>query len=98
MKDLHAGRMPGEHERLVEGGVAAADDADLSSCKEGAVAGGAMGHALAEKFLLAGDSQGAQRRAGGDDDRARPQPLARAVDDAVAAARFESFDSVEHEL
>src|SRR5262245_43651657 len=57
-----------------------------------------MRYTFAEKSLLAGDSERTQRRPGGDASRRRPQRLARAVHDAVDAARFEPLDGVEHEL
>ncbi len=56
-----------------------------------------MRHALAEQSLSAGDGQRAQSRAGGDDDRGRPQALARSTHDAIIAVRLQPFDAIEHE-
>ena len=74
-------REAGQVGRLLERGVAAADDRDLLVAEEEAVARGAGGHAAAAQPRLALEPQPHRRRAGRDDDRlglvldaARPDP------------------------
>ncbi len=97
MQDRDARGVRGKHQRLVERGIAAADDAHLLSREERPVARGTVRHALAEQFLGAGDGQPTQSRAGGDDDGGSPQALARSSHDAMVAVRLEPFDAVDEE-
>ncbi len=59
----------GEVERLLDGGIAAADHRDLLVLVEEPVAGGAGGHALAHELLLRLQPQVLGAGAGGDDQR-----------------------------
>ncbi len=72
----------GEEERLLHGGVAAADDGDLLAGGEEAVACGAGADAVADERLLAGQAEPAGAGAGGDDERA-------GVDGLLAGAEVE---------
>jgi hypothetical protein len=63
---------PAEERRLLQRGVAAADDRDVLVAEEEAVAGGAPGHAVAGQPLLAGHVELPVGRTCGEDDGARP--------------------------
>src|SRR6516162_11796060 len=52
MHERDLGRKIGEKQRLLDGGIAAADHQDVLAAIEKAVAGGAGGNAIAAKFLL----------------------------------------------
>ena len=67
--DRDLGRELGEEDRLLERGVAAADDRDRLLAEEEAVTGGAGGDAVPEQPLLRREAEHAGGRAGGDDHR-----------------------------
>jgi hypothetical protein len=71
---VHDGDLVGEareERRLFHGGIAAADDGDVVTAEEIAVARGAGGHAVAHERALRRQSQEPRRSAGGDDDGLR---------------------------
>mmetsp|Transcript_92230 Transcript_92230/g.257683 ORF Transcript_92230/g.257683 Transcript_92230/m.257683 type:complete len:255 (-) Transcript_92230:784-1548(-) len=70
--ELHGGADPGEHERLLHGGVAAADHGAGPVSEQVAVAGRAAGHAVAAVLVLALGPQPPAVRPRGDYDRGRP--------------------------
>ncbi len=59
----------GEVHGLVAGGVPASDDEHPLGLEEGAVAGGAVGNAVARQLRLPGDAEAVVHGAGGKDDR-----------------------------
>ena len=62
----------GEEHRLLDGGVAAADDGDVVVPEEEAVAGGAGRDAVAEQLAPRREAEHQGLGAGGDDDRLGP--------------------------
>ena len=86
---MHDGHRPGElgqERRLLDGGVAAADDHDVLVAEEEPVAGGTPGHAVAGEALLVRQAELAVGRAHGQDDRAGPVDGALAVGDGLDRA------------
>ena len=71
--DGDGGRELGEEDRLLERGVAAADDRDRLLPEEEAVTRRAGGHAVAEQLLLGGQAEHAGLGAGRDDHRPAPE-------------------------
>ena len=69
MDQRHLGGEVGEVERLLDGGVAAADDHDLLAAEEEAVAGGAGRDAEALELLARRQAEPLRLGAGGDDQR-----------------------------
>ena len=67
MEQVDLGREAGQVGRLLERGVAAADDGDLAVPEEEPVAGRARRHAAAAQAGLAVEPEPQRRRAGGDD-------------------------------
>ena len=67
----------GQRERLLQGGVAAAHDADRAVAHERRVAARAVADAAALQALLALDAEGPQARAGGEDHGPRLRPRRR---------------------
>src|SRR4029453_5214333 len=88
--------MLGEHQRLVERGIAAANDADLLALEKRSVAGGAVRHATALPALFARNPKRPRHRACRDDDRSGVEALCGAPHD-VLLARLNRRDGVEHE-
>ncbi len=66
--DDHLGAEAAEERGLLDGGVTAADHGDGLVAEEGAVAGGAPGHAAAGQALLVGEAELAVAGAHGEDD------------------------------
>src|SRR5687767_15691432 len=88
----------GEHQRFVERAVAATYDADLLTCEQVPVAGGAVRDAASEQFLLARYSKRSQRRSRSDDNGLGLQRLRRAVDGKCAVDGGNSINGVEHKF
>ena len=81
-----------EIERLLDGGVAAADDEHVLALEEEAVAGGAGGDAEALEALLGGKAEPARLRAGRDDERIARSTCRRRRASAGTAAPEVGFD------
>ena len=108
VEQVHLGREAGQVGRLLERGVAAADDGDLAVLEEEAVAGRAGRHAAATQPRLAVEAEPQRRRAGGDDhglgavfgaarpDAERPLGEVDAVDVDVDEARAEPLGLGAH--
>ncbi len=89
------GGVVGEVERLLDGGVATADDGDALAAEEEAVAGGAGGDAGALEALFRFEAEPAGLGAGGDDHRARDVEVARVAGAAErSAAEIDAGDQV----
>ena len=71
MDELQRLREAREEKTLLEGAVAPADDREVISFEERAVADGAVRHAAPVELLLAGNAQLRRLAADGDDDRVR---------------------------
>ena len=77
---MHQGHLGGEIreiERLLDGGIAAADHHDLLAAEEEAVASGACRYAEAPEALLGGNAEPFGARAGRDDERVGGVDVAR---------------------
>src|SRR5882757_2685657 len=98
MNDGDMGRLLGQHQRLVDRRVAAADDADRLARKESTIAGCTVRDAPPEKFFLAGDAKGTQGRTGSNDDRPRSQRVTRSPHDAMLPVHRKSLDGVQQEF
>jgi hypothetical protein len=89
----------GEEQRLLDGGVAAADHHDFLALVEKPVAGGAGGNAVAAESLLGGKPQPARLGAGGDDQGVRHIGIAGIAGDAERPpAEIDGIDVVGDEL
>ena len=98
MDDVHLRGDVREVERLLDGGVAAADDADFLAAIEEAVAGGAAADAAAHEGLLRGQSEVLGRRAGGDDQGVAGVAGRVAAQRERALREIDLVDVVEHDL
>ena len=97
--DRHGAGELGQEGRLLDGGVAAADDGDVLVAEEEAVAGRAPGDAVAGQLLLAGQAELAVGRAHREDDRAGAVDGALAVGDGLdLAGQVDRGDVVGDEL
>ena len=85
--DVHLLGVAREKVRLLDGGVATADDGDALIAEERAVADRAVRDALARVLQLARDAELDRRAAGGDDHRRGREDLARVGDRLEGAAR-----------
>ena len=95
----HLAAEAGQEGRLLDGGVAAADDRDVLLAEEEAVAGRAPGDAVAGEPVLALDAELAVARAGGQDHRAGAVLDAGAVgDDLDLAGQVDRGDVVGDQL
>ena len=82
--EVDLARVPRDEEALVERGIAAAHDRDLDVLEERSVAGGAVAHALARQFRLAGHAEVVVLRPSGHDHRTREVLLAGGRDPKAA--------------
>ena len=83
---------------LFHSAVAAAYHIDVEILKEVAIAGGAVGNALAGQFLLAGAADGLGRSAGGDDDSLALILGLAALDHLDVAFQLHIHNGVKHLL
>ena len=96
MHQRHSPGVIGQVDRLLDRGIAAADDKHLLVAEEEAVAGGAGRHAKAAECLLARHAEPARLRAGRDDHGVAEVAIARiAGREERAPAEIERDDLVE---
>ena len=96
--DVHLGGDVRQVQRLLDRGVAAADDAHFLAAVEEAVAGGAAADAAAHERLLGGQPEVLGRRAGGDDQRVAGVAGGVAAQDERRLGQLDLVDVVEHDL
>ncbi len=95
--EVNLGREAGEEGGFFAGGVAAADDADGDIAVEGAVAGGAGGESVADKFFFAGEAEPLCARAGGDDKGLRFNPFSVDAEADIFSGVLKLLDGCELE-
>src|SRR5215831_5309277 len=94
MEDRDPRGMLGEHQRLVERRIAAANDTDLLAFEKRSITGGAVRHATALQPLLAGNPKRARRGARRDDHRSGAERFISAPHDVLLAG-LDGRDGVE---
>ncbi len=96
--ELHAFGDVGEVERLLHGGVAAADHHHVLTLVEEAIAGGAGRDAAPHELLLRGQAEVFGRCAGGDDQRVAGVGRGVALEDERPRAQLHRLDVVDDQL